>query len=145
MTTWIDTNVLAALWNANVDTQKAARTALREAAESGWFAISGCVYAELVAGPDRTPEMVNAFLEETEIPVSWQTGEDVWRLTAERFRAYAEMRRTNSKRPKRLLADFLIGAQASLRGGRLLTFDERNYAAAYPELTLLGRSHGTPG
>jgi len=139
MTTWIDTNVLVALWNTNLETQAEARIALREAAEEGWFAISGCVYAELVAGPGRGPQMVGEFLEEAQIPVAWQTGEDVWLLAAERFSEYAERRREDRTRPKRLLADFLIGAQATVRGGRLLTFDERTYAAAFPELKLLGR------
>lgn len=80
------------------------------------------------------------FLEATEIPIAWQTGQDVWLLAAERFREYANRRRDDPDHPKRLLADFLIGAQAAVRGGRLLTFDERTFAAAFPELTILGRT-----
>jgi len=33
-----------------------------------------------------------------------------------------------------VLADFLIGAHAQMRGYRLLSLDERVYRAAFPEL-----------
>jgi predicted nucleic acid-binding protein len=86
-----------------------------------------------------TPNKLETFLDEADIPIAWQTGQDVWRLAAERFSAYADRRRVDHGQPKRFLADFLIGAQATLRGGRLLTFDQRTYSAAFPELTLVGR------
>jgi predicted nucleic acid-binding protein len=87
-------------------------------------------------------DIVTDSLHKAEIPIAWQTGEDVWRLAAERFAAYAERRRTNGTEPKRFLADFLVGAQATVRGGRLLTFDQRIYAAAFPELKMFGRAAG---
>jgi predicted nucleic acid-binding protein len=40
------------------------------------------------------------------------------------------------------VADFLIGAHAALDGGRLLTFDQRTYAKAFPEVTLVGKDVG---
>jgi predicted nucleic acid-binding protein len=39
--------------------------------------------------------------------------------------------------PRRILTDFLIGAHALVRGFTLLTFDQRLYAAAFPELNIL--------
>lgn len=115
---------------------------MSEAASDGWFAVSACVYAELLAGPGMNADKLWNLLKETEIPIAWQTGQDVWTLAAERFSEYAERRRAEKGQPKRFIADFLIGAQATLRGGRLLTFDRRIYAAAFPELTLIGRDFG---
>jgi predicted nucleic acid-binding protein len=109
----------------------------------GWFAVSACVYAEFLAGPGRTIGNVVDFLVEAEIPIAWQTGQDVWQLAAERYAEYVQRRR-NGKEPKRFIADFLIGAQASVRGGRLMTFDQRLYAAAFPELLIFGRAAGSP-
>jgi predicted nucleic acid-binding protein len=39
--------------------------------------------------------------------------------------------------PRRILADFLIGAHACERGYRLLTLDDRLYRAAFPDLALV--------
>jgi predicted nucleic acid-binding protein len=38
--------------------------------------------------------------------------------------------------PRRILADFLIGAHAQKRGYRLLTLDEGFYPTAFPRLVL---------
>jgi predicted nucleic acid-binding protein len=144
MTTWIDTNVLVALWDGDDAARAEVHRAMSEAAEDGWFVISGCVYAEFLAGPKRNPESVYDFLKDAEIPIAWQTGEDVWLLAADRFSEYAERRHVNGAEPKRFLADFLIRAQATVRGGRLMTFDHRIYAAAFPELRMFGLASGIP-
>jgi len=140
MITWVDTNVIVALWEANHALQAAAVRELTAASRIGAIAISGCVYAEFAAGPMRPLGAVWTFLRETEIDVAWDVGEDVWRLAAERFGRYAERRRADNGEPKRFMADFLIGAQAVVAGGRLLTFDRPIYAAAFPELTPVGKA-----
>jgi len=142
MITWVDTNVIVALWEANHALQAVAVRELTGASRIGAVAISGCVYAEFAAGPMRPLGAVWAFLRETEIDIAWDVGEDVWRLAAERFSQYAERRRADRGEPKRFVADFLIGAQATVRGARLLTFDRGIYAAAFPELTLIGKALG---
>src|SRR4051812_34536232 len=124
-TTWIDTNILSALYRGDESARGEARRAMTEAANDGWFAISACVYAELLAGPGMNDWQLLGLLQESKIPIAWQTGEDVWTLAAERFAAYASRRRAMIGQPKRFVADFLIGAQATVRGGRLLTFDRR--------------------
>jgi predicted nucleic acid-binding protein len=112
---------------------------LAEASRSGSLVISGCVYAEFTAGPSRPLDAIREFLHEAEIELVWDVGESIWRLAAERFCAYAARRRTENAEPRRFLADFLIRSQATLAGGRLLTFDRRIYAAAFPELQLIGK------
>ena len=53
------------------------------------------------------------------------------------FQGYAERRRKQRDAgSRRILADFLIGAQAHTRGDRLLTVDERLYKVASPTLKI---------
>ena len=50
---------------------------------------------------------------------------------------YAERRRKRRDAgSRRILADFLVGAHAQIRGYRLLTLDERLYKVAFPTLTM---------
>lgn len=141
MTTWVDTNVLVAIWSGDEDATADLQAQMEEA---GKLVVSGCVWSEFLGGPRRSAGQVFEFLQDLGIVIAWQTGEDVWLLAGERYAAYAERRRRGHDEPKRFIADFLIGAQATVRGGRLMTFDHRIYAAAFPELTLVGRSAGIP-
>jgi predicted nucleic acid-binding protein len=53
------------------------------------------------------------------------------------FQAYAERRRRQRDHgTRRILANFLIGAHAGIRGYRLLSLDERLYRAAFPALKI---------
>lgn len=66
------------------------------------------------------------------------TTEPVWRLAAQTFAAYAQRRRDSSGRhPKRFLADFLVGAHATLEADRLVTIDADRYRTDFPNLALL--------
>lgn len=138
MTTAIDTNVLVALWDTDETLNRAAQRALDDAQNHGALVISAPVFAELVAFPARNAAFVDAFLNETGIAVEWNLEEGVWRLSAEAFQKYASFRRKNRGiGPRRILADFLIGAHAQKRGYRLLTMDQGIYAAAFPRLILV--------
>jgi predicted nucleic acid-binding protein len=51
------------------------------------------------------------------------------------FQGHASRRRAKkTELPRRILADFLIGAYASVRRCRLLTLDQPLYRAAFPDL-----------
>jgi hypothetical protein len=93
MTTWVDTNVCSALWDAGHVHNAAAISELSNAALAGLLKMSGCAYAEFAAGPDRSPADISRFLSEAEIGIVWETGEGIWRLAAERFCGYAAVRR----------------------------------------------------
>jgi len=137
MTTAIDSNIIVALWDKDPTLSLAAQTALETAFNRGGLAVSAPVFAELMAAPGRTETFVNSFLEETGIVVEWELGEAVWRSAGRAFRSYAERRRKQrDSGPRRILADFLIGAHAEKRGYRLLTLDERLYRAAFPSITV---------
>jgi predicted nucleic acid-binding protein len=135
MTTAIDTNVVIALWDTDPEVTLAARTALDAAFHRGNLVVAAPVFAELIAAPGRTESFVSAFFEDAGIAIDWELGEGVWRSAGRAFRGYAERRRKSSAAiPRRILADFLIGAHAAVHGYRLLTFDERLFRAAFPTL-----------
>jgi predicted nucleic acid-binding protein len=59
-------------------------------------------------------------------------------LAGRAFQSYAERRkRSKEELLRRILADFFIGAHASLQRYRLMTLDRRLYRAAFPKLEIL--------
>ncbi len=135
MTTAIDTNVIVALWDAEDSLHRVARAALDKAFNEGALVISGAVYAELAAAPGRTETFIDGFCEQTSIGVEWELGERVWRVAGAAFQSYAARRRKQRKaEPRRILADFLIGAHALVSGYKLLTLDARVYQSSFPKL-----------
>jgi len=137
MTTAIDTNVVIALWDRDTTLSMAAEAAMERAFRRGNLVIAAPVFSELLAAPGRNETFIDRFLDETGIAVDWELDEDVWRSAGRAFQAYAERRRRQrSSEPRRILADFLIGAHADTRGCRLLTLDERQYRIAFPKLAI---------
>lgn len=131
----IDTNVLVALWDRDDSLNLAAQTALDAAFARGKLVISGAVFAELLAFPRRTESFLNRFLQDTGIAVDWFIDESIWRTAGMAFQKYANRRRKQKAgQPRRILADFLIGAHALEKGYSLLTLDEGIYRAAFPKL-----------
>jgi predicted nucleic acid-binding protein len=141
MTTAIDTNVIVALWSADAALSLAAETALEAAFRRGNLVAAAPVFAELLAAPGRTEAFVNRFLDDTGIAIEWNLDEAIWRSAGRAFQSYAERRRKQRapdrpSQPRRILADFLVGAHAETRGYRLLTLDQRLYRAAFPKLVI---------
>ena len=135
MTTAIDSNILVALWDADDTLHRSARQLLEEASEAGQLVINGLVYAELLAAPGRSEAFLDRFCEETGIRIEWELGERVCREAGNAYQKYAERRRKQGTNgPRRILADFLIGAHALVSGYRLLTLDGRMYRASFPKL-----------
>ena len=137
VTTAIDTNVIIALWDTDPALNTAAQNALDAAFHRGALVAAAPVLAELIAAPGRSEAFVDSFLEETGIGVDWDLPEQVWRLAGRAYQAYAERRRKQRDRgARRILADFVIGAHASVNGFRLLTLDEGLYRVAFPALSI---------
>ena len=137
MITAIDTNVIIALWNRDEALSSATQAALDAALAQGSLVICGPVFAELLAAPLRTEAFLNSFFADTGISIEWELTEEIWRAAGRSFQKYAARRRKHGDSgPRRILADFLIGAHASERGYRLLTLDERLYRAAFPRITI---------
>ena len=99
--------------------------------------VAAPVFAELLAAPGRTETFVSSFFEDTGIVIDWDLGESVWRSAGRAFQWHSERRRKHrDSSARRILADFLVGAHAQVRGYRLLTLDEHLYRAAFPALTI---------
>lgn len=135
--TAIDTNVLVALWDLDPVLNSTARQALDLAFERGALIICGAVFAELLAAPGRNKRFVRSFLNDTGVAVDWVLEEPIWESAGLAFQAYSEGRKKQGHAgPRRILADFVIGAHASYRRHRLLTFDDRFYSKSFPGLTV---------
>ena len=96
------------------------------------------MYAELLAYPKATESFVNDFLADTGIAVDFVFQQPVWVDAGRRFARYAKRRRRPAHQgPKRLLADFIIGAHAVALADRFMTLDPKRYERDFPELKLL--------
>lgn len=137
MTVALDTNIIVALWDAADALHPVARKALEEVAGREALAMCGVVYAELIGARGRTEAFVDRFCEEAGIAVDWELKENIWRRAGVAFQEYARRRKKQSgAEPRRLLADFLIGAHALESGYKLLTLDGGMYRRAFPGLRL---------
>jgi predicted nucleic acid-binding protein len=135
VTTVVDTNVLVALWDVDATSNRGAQDALDAASAHGGLVVPAPVFAELLAFPGRTEAFLHAFFRETSIAVDWNLSEGVWKAAGRAFGVYAARRRRGSESgPRRVLADFVVGAYAEQNGYRLLTLDQGTYRAAFPKL-----------
>ena len=135
--TSIDTNIISALLEGDEGLAELAETALLSAAARGQLLICAPVYAELIAKPKRSVASVDTFLETTRIAVDWTLEPSIWQSAGMAFQMYAINRKKQKQSsPRRILADFLIGAHAVQRDYTLLTLDQRVYAKSFPKLRL---------
>lgn len=139
MTTAVDTNVFVALWDRDTALNSAAQAALDAALERGGLIIAAPVFAELMACPGRDQAFLDGFFQDAGIAIDWSLDEATWRTAGRTFQAYAaRRRRRGEKGPRRILADFVIGAHAVQKGCCLLTLDNSLYQAAFPGLEIVG-------
>ena len=138
MTTAIDTNVIVALWDREDALNSAAQSALDAALCRGNLIITAPVFAELMACPDRSEGFLDSFFKDTAITVDWNLDETVWRAAGRAFQSYAARRKKQrASGPRRILAEFLIGAYALQKGCCLITLDDRLYRAAFPGIKIV--------
>lgn len=138
MSTAIDSNVFVAFWDSDDALNSLARSALNAAWNRGSLVVAAPVYAELLAFPGRTEAFLDSFFSETHVAVDWEMDQTIWRTAGRAFQNYAARRRKQrDSAPRRILADFLIGAHALRRGYRLLTLNSGLYKAAFPRLPVI--------
>lgn len=136
MRTAVDTNIFIRLLSGNDEVASEVQTMIEDARARGTLAACPAVYAELVAG--RTPEMVETFFSDKSIEVDWNLGREVWREAGVRYARYARarIRQPEGLGPRRILADFLIGAHALGMADSLLTADTGIFSTYFPELRI---------
>lgn len=137
MRTALDTNILSPILSGAPGATTIVAELFRVRAE-GALVISGPVFVEISAIPGLNFERTEKALAESSIAVDFDLGEDVWRLAARSFSAYAvRRRRSGGGSPKRMLADFVIAAHAQLQADRFMTRNANRYAMDFPNLRLI--------
>jgi predicted nucleic acid-binding protein len=135
--TAVDTNIFSVLWSGLAESDTLGKR-LEESRRLGSLVVSPVVYAELLANPRMNEAKINHFLRETEVIVAFDMTETAWVEAGRRYAFYAERRRmSGGGAPKRLLADFVIGAHALVQADRLMTLDRGRYQTDFPELKLI--------
>lgn len=74
------------------------------------------------------------FLLAAGIDVEWELEEQVWREAGRASHGYSIRRAAKEPVPRRVAADFVIGAHALLQNYPLLTLDRRGFRASFPSL-----------
>jgi hypothetical protein len=135
--TAIDANIFSSIWSKEPTAEMVVEQ-LGRAKQDGALLISPFAFAELYAHPNMTSDFIRPFLDATGVVVDYKLLESVWTEAGLRFARYAARRRkATGEGPRRLLADFLIGAHALVQADRLLTLDPKVYRQDFPELRLL--------
>jgi len=119
--TAIDTNVLLDVFGADPTFGVRSKSALRVCLREGPVIACEVVWAE-VAGFFPTPEAAQAAMEE--LGVAFSALDQAAALTASA--AWKQYRKRGNTRT-RMIADFLIGAHATIQSNRLLTRDRGFY------------------
>jgi predicted nucleic acid-binding protein len=136
MKTALDTNVISAMWSREPSTPRLA-LALDTAKRQGTLVLSPPAFAECLAHPFYTEAQIESFFADTGITVDLRLLDDIWALAGRRYRQYSVRRRQfQPEPPRRILADFLVGAHALLQADQLITLDTNFYRTNYPELRL---------
>jgi len=131
----VDTNVLLPVMRGDAGTLA---SFLDRFIQSVGLVISGPAYAELAAAPGVHDADLDRFLSAGSIAVELDLGRDVWLGAAASYRSYAERRQASGAGwPRRILADFLIGAHAERRADLLLTFNADDFSRMFPDLEVV--------
>jgi predicted nucleic acid-binding protein len=130
----LDTNVILAALTPKDEQHEMARKWLTKYDKFG-FVISPIVYSELRAS--AAWKAIEVFLEASNISVIWTLDEATFELAGVSCGLFAQLRK-NGKLPRRILADFLIGAHAQQNGLSLMTFDSVVYEAVFKKVKLVG-------
>jgi hypothetical protein len=137
MRTAVDSNIFSSVWSWEPTAEKVTEQ-LGKAKQEGALIIAPFVFAELHAHPNMTADSVRGFLESVGVAVDLKIEEQVWAIAGLRYARYAARRRkATGEGPRRILADFLIGAHALVQADRFLTLDPTRYRQDFPELRLL--------
>jgi len=133
----VDSTVIIDLVAAKADAAERAKRALWKEQQLGVICVCAPVYAECLAFPVWRKSDLDALLTDTGISIDWDLPQRIWLDAAQAFVAYAARRRKSKQsHPRRILADFVIGAHAASVGG-LITQNDVDFRSAFPHLRLV--------
>ena len=131
--TSLDTNVVLAAFDPD-DASHEAALAMLDRLGTEALAICPVVYSELAAS--RSWDGLRAFLDRAGVEVVWDMPPPLWERAGIAMGAYARARR-GGLLPRRVAADFLIGAHAEHHGLALATLDPAVYRTAFETVPLV--------
>jgi predicted nucleic acid-binding protein len=127
----VDSNVLLHLFNPDDTSSELVSAGFGNVATKFDLKINHVIFAEISpAFPDA--QAVAEILTSMKINLTGLTEEDAFRAG----QAFREYRRNGGPRTT-VLPDFLIGAQASVRGWPILTRDTKHFSTYFPEVELI--------
>ncbi|MGD9542432.1 type II toxin-antitoxin system VapC family toxin [Methylocystis sp.] len=130
--TLVDTNIFIDLLTRNPEWFEASRLAFERRMALGAIVIVDAVFAELAAGFESEADCSD-FLGALEVEHSAMSRQALWRAG----RAFRDYRMRGGAKTN-VLADFFIGAHASVLGAPILTRDLGRYQTYFPEVELVG-------
>ena len=131
--TSLDTNVILAMFDP-ADAAHDAASAIVDRLSSDSLALCPIVYAELAAS--QSWPGLRAFLQRGGVEVLWDMPPALWERAGQAMGEYARSRR-GGQLPRRLAADFLIGAHAEHHRLAVATLDPVVFRAVFPTVPLI--------
>ncbi|WP_081424524.1 type II toxin-antitoxin system VapC family toxin [Deinococcus soli (ex Cha et al. 2016)] len=134
----LDTNILIEIRGGQPRAAKCATLVAIHLASGNRVLISNVVYAELLAGAGTTPPALDALLAQYGIRRHRSVHSSEWERAGVAFQGYAARRRAGkAPPPRRILADFLIGAHAEAYADALMTLNPSDFSTDFPGLPLI--------
>jgi predicted nucleic acid-binding protein len=138
VTAAVDTNVLLPVIRGDAERDDVLVLFLDRFLQSIGLMISAPVYAELAAAPGMRVEALDHFLAIGQIAVEWELSREVWPQAAGAYRVYSDRRQASGGGwPRRILADFIIGAHAERHADVLLTYNSDDFGRMFPNLEVI--------
>ena len=130
--TLVDSNILIDILGGDPRWAPSSVAALADRAQRGPIAINDVIYAELSAGFQRQ-ERLDQEIETIGLKIERLSKAALF-LAGQTFRRCRAAGGTRNN----VLADFFIGAQASVERWPILTRDDRRYKTYFPDVRLFG-------
>jgi predicted nucleic acid-binding protein len=131
--TSLDTNVILAVFDPK-DASHELASAIFERLGSHGLVLCPVVYTELAAS--QSWEGLRAFLERGGVEVLWEMPLSLWERAGKAMGGYARSRR-GGELPRRVAADFLVGAHAEHYDLTIATLDPVVFRAVFPSVPLI--------
>ena len=119
----LDTNILIGIFSGTPEGRSDAASIQQWQNDGHHFLVCGVVYTELMAHPKMDRATLDAALRLGGVEVDFETPLEIYLTAADAYHTYADRRRRSGDKssPRRVPADFLIGAHALHRADGLMT------------------------